>query len=196
MVKLSILIPTLPEPDSQNYLKRIRSILQPQLEIQPEAELIIHDAPRSMPTGTKRNELIARANGEYIVQIDCDDTVPIYYISELLKAIKHNPDVITFKGYMITDGANRRNFTIKLESDYTEKDGHYYRWPNHLACYKKSLIEHIKFQPIWIQEDYQWSLAVKKEGLLKHEIHLDQDMYCYDFKTKKQQSVQTRRSMR
>lgn len=191
MIKLSILIPTLPEPESQNYLKRLMSILDPQLVNNP-VEVLMIDSPRSMPTGTKRNDLISIAQGEYVVQIDCDDVVPIYYVSELLKAIEQNPDVITFKGFMTTNGADRRNFTIKLGSDYNERDGHYYRFPNHLCCYKKSLIQNIKFQPIWVQEDYQWAVAVKNSGVLKSEIHIENWMYHYDYKTK----VNTVHSMR
>lgn len=182
-MKLSILIPTLPEPESQAYLNRLRGLLAPQI---CEGVEVIEDAsPRNVPTGTKRNSLISRSKGLYFVQIDCDDKVPPYYVHELLKAIKFNPDVISFNGHMLTDGANRRNFTIKQGEKYEERNGHYYRWPNHLCCYKKSVVEHIKFQPIWQQEDYLWSVAVQKSGVLKHDIHLDLDMYCYDFKSKK-----------
>jgi glycosyltransferase involved in cell wall biosynthesis len=183
-MKLSILIPTLPEPESQNYLKRLLSILNPQIENRTDVEILTHDGPRSMPTGTKRNELIARAQGEYFSQIDCDDVVPIYYVSELLKATEQTPDVITFKGFMTTNGSDRRGFTIRKDSEYTEKEGHYYRFANHLCCFKKSLIGHIKFQPIWIQEDYQWALSVKRSGLLKTEVHIENWMYHYDYKTK------------
>jgi glycosyltransferase involved in cell wall biosynthesis len=181
---LSILIPCLPEAESQNYLKRLRHILDPQIAGK-DVEILTDDAPRSVPTGTKRNNLIARAQGEYIVQIDCDDTVPVYYVHELLKAIQFKPDVISFNGYMITDGANRRNFTIKQGEKYEERNGHYYRWPNHLCCWRKSIIQNIKFQPIWVQEDYLFSLSVQKANVIKHAIHLEMDMYCYDFKTNK-----------
>lgn len=196
-MKLSILIPTLPEPESQSYLKRLISVLDQQGSFM-NVQVITHDGPRSMPTGTKRNELISRAKGEYFSQIDCDDLVPNNYVSDLLKAIEQNPDVITFKGFMTTNGANKSNFIIKLGSDYTEKNGHYYRWPNHLCCFKKSLVQHIKFEPIWQQEDYLWSLAVKNSGVLKNEIHIDKDMYHYDFKTKvhKTNTVQSRRMRR
>lgn len=194
-MKLSILIPTLPEPKSQNYLRRLRHILDPQIYNNP-VEIIVHDAPRSMPTGTKRNELIARASGEYFVQIDCDDTVPIYYVNELLKAMESKPDVISFQGHMLTDGANRRNFTIKLGERYEERGGHYYRYPNHLCCYKKSVVQHVKFQPIWVQEDYNWATEVRQKGLLRTEVHIPLQMYCYDFDSKKAPSPNHARARR
>jgi glycosyltransferase involved in cell wall biosynthesis len=183
-MKLSILIPTLPEPESQNYLKRLLSILNPQVENRTDVEILTHDGPRSMPTGTKRNELIARSQGEYFSQIDCDDVVPIYYVSELLKAITQTPDVITFQGHMLTDGANRKNFTIKLGEKYEERDNHYYRYPNHLSCFRKSIVQHIKFQPIWIQEDYRWATELRDKNILRAEVHIPLQMYVYDYKTK------------
>lgn len=193
-MKLSILIPTLPEPDSQNYLKRLMSILDNQGSF-IDVEVITHAGPRSMPTGTKRNELITRANGEYITQIDCDDIVPNYYVSEVLKAIESNPDVITFIGYMTTNGRDRRNFTIKLGEKYEERNGHYYRYPNHLCVYKKSLIQDVKFKPIWIQEDYQWATEIRDRGILKTEVHITKDMYHYDFIPKTSPSIQHMRSI-
>ena len=185
-MKLSILICTLNEPYSIDMLKRLRNILDPQIErFRGQIELLIHDAGRFMPTGTKRNELIRQSEGDYIVFIDTDDLVMSYYIDEMMKAIESSPDVITFLGWMTTDGNHRRNFTIKLGSDYAERGGHYYRWPNHLACFKKSLVENIKFPDIWVQEDYIWSKAVRDRNILKTEVHIVKDMYWYDFRTKK-----------
>lgn len=189
---LSILIPYLPEPESQNYLNRLMNILNPQLERYPNVEVLTNNADRSMSTGAKRNELISRAKGEYFVQIDCDDTVPIYYVSELLKAIEQNPDVITFQGYMTTDGANRRDFTIKLGESYEERNRHYYRYPNHLCCFKKSVVEHIKFSNIWFQEDYIWATEIRNKGLLKTSVHINTDMYHYCFISKKKHTVNSR----
>lgn len=183
-MKLSILIPTLPE--RFDYLKRLKNILEPQVACVPnEVEIKIHDGGKNYTTGRKRNELISLCDGEYFVQVDDDDIVPMYYVSELLKAIQFNPDVVTFKGYMLTDGKNRQNFTIKLGSKYETVNNHHYRFPNHLCCYKKSLVEHVKFPDITITEDFQWASQVNYLGLLKNEIHIDKDMYIYEFRSKK-----------
>lgn len=185
-MKLSILVPTLNEPESIKYLRRLRRILDPQIAKYPgEVELRINDAGRFMPTGTKRNELIKNSEGEYFSQIDVDDVPADYYVDEMMKGISMGVDVITFIGAMLTNGANRREFTIKLGSDYTERNGHYYRHPNHLCGYKRSKVEHIKFPDIWIQEDYKWSLAVRNARVLKTEYHITRHMYLYDYKTNK-----------
>lgn len=194
MVKLSILIPTLNEPESINYLHRLNNILDPQIARYPgQVEKVINDAGRSMPTGTKRNELIKNSVGEYFVQIDCDDIVPSYYVDELMKAIELGPDVISFRGHMTTNGEHRREFTIKLGEKYEERDGQYFRYCNHLCAFKRSVVEHIKFQDIWVQEDYLYATEIMKKGLLKTEVHIEKDMYHYAFISKVKQSVYARR---
>lgn len=185
-MKLSILIPTLNEPRSITLLKRLRSILDPQAAKYPgEVEIRIHDAGRSMPTGTKRNELIRNSSGDYFSQIDCDDVPAFDYVDQMMQGIDLDVDVITFRGYMTTNGANRRNFVIKLGEKYEERGGVYYRHPNHLCCLKRSLVESVKFRPIWQQEDYYYAVDLKSRGLLKTEHHIAKDMYWYDFISKK-----------
>lgn len=189
---LSILIPCLPEHSSRVFQSRITNILAPQLT--PEVELIFNDMPSSVPTGTKRNQMISDSKGKYFSQVDVDDLVPVYYVSELLRAIAQNPDVITFNGYMTTDGLNRKDFTIKLGENYEERNGKYFRYPNHLCCFKKSIVEGVKFRPIWQQEDYHWATEIKNRGLLKTSVHIEKDLYHYDFRNKtKHQTVQSRR---
>lgn len=183
-MKLSILIPTLPERVTK--LTRLKNVLDPQVRrYNGHVEIRYHDAGRSMTTGEKRNQLIQSCEGEYFCFVDDDDLVPSYYVDELMKAINQNPDVITFIGFMTTNGSNRRNFTIKLGSSYEEKNGHYYRFPNHLCCYKKSLVQHVKFPHVYEQEDYQWAKRVNDLRLVKKEIHIPVDMYHYDFNTNK-----------
>lgn len=197
-VRLSILIPTLNEPESINYLRRLNNILDPQIARFPgQVEKVINDAGRAMPTGTKRNELIKNSVGEYFSQIDCDDIVPGYYVDELMRAIGQGPDVVSFIGYMTTNGENRRDFTIKLGSKYEEKNGHYYRFCNHLCCFKRSVVESVKFQPLWVQEDYLYAKEIKERNLLKTEVHIgDRWMYHYDFRHTTKQTVHEMRMRR
>lgn len=185
-MKLSILIPTLNEPESIRYLKRLKRILDPQVAKYPgEVEIRIHDAGRAMPTGTKRNELIKNSEGEYFSQIDVDDIPADYYVDEMMKGISHNPDVITFRGFMTTDGANRKEFIIRKDNDYVERNGVYYRYCNHLCCFKRNVVQHIKFPPLWVQEDYKYATEIRNRRLLKTEYFIDKIMYHYDYRSKK-----------
>ncbi len=190
MILLSILVPCLPEPESQKYLSRLLMTLQPQVDKHAnKVELIINSEPRTMSTGAKRNAMIDACNGIHFSQIDCDDVPAFDYVDRMLKAIESNPDVVTFNGWMTTDHINRRNFTIKLGEKYEERNGHYYRYPNHLCCFKKEVVKSVRFQNIWIQEDYLWATDIKNKRLLKTEVHIDADMYHYDFVSKKKTHI-------
>jgi glycosyltransferase involved in cell wall biosynthesis len=186
-MKLSILIPTLNEPESIKYLKRLRSILDPQVAKYPgEVEIKIHDAGRFMPTGTKRNELISNSDGEYFSMIDVDDVPAPYYVDEFMIGINKGVDVVSFVGYMTTDGHSRKDFTIKLGERYEERHNRYYRYPNHLTCLRRSVVESVKFRPIWVQEDYWFATEIMQRKLLKTEHHIGEKwMYYYDFKSQK-----------
>jgi glycosyltransferase involved in cell wall biosynthesis len=181
-----VLIPTLPEKYSINMLRRLNSILDPQIQKHSDkVEKIIHDAGRSMSTGQKRNELIARAEGEYIVQCDCDDIVSTDYIELLLGAIEQRPDVVTFCGVITEDWGPRKKFVIKLGEGYELRDGIYYRYPNHICCFRKDVIKNVKFPHIWVQEDYKWATQVKRMGILKSEVHITKEIYLYEYVSKK-----------
>lgn len=182
---LSILIPTLPEGYSIEMLRRLNKVLDPQIAKHSSVEKIIHDAGRSMPTGQKRNELIKQAEGDYIVQIDSDDLVTPNYIDKIMEGIGKGVDVVSFCGWMTTDGGNRKDFVIKKDERYEERNGVYYRYCNHLCAFKKSVVEHIKFPHIWVREDYEYATQIKRLGLLKTEHHITDRIYHYDFQSKK-----------
>ena len=181
-MRLAILIPTLNEPWSIKKLTRLNNIIDPQIDkYKGQVYKEINDAGRSMLIGTKRNELIKNTDSDYFVFIDCDDVVPSFYVDEMMKAIEQGPDVISFIGHMTTDGAHRENFTIKLGSEYVSRGGHHYRWPNHLACMRRDRVEHIKFPDVKEREDFLWSEQIHKRKLLQTEIHLNKELYWYDF---------------
>lgn len=167
-------------------LARLNAVLDPQIaKYAGQVEKVIHDAGRSMPTGTKRNQLIHQATGEYFCQIDCDDIVSYDYVDKIMEGIRMGVDVITICGKMLTNGANKVDFVIKLGESYEERNGKYYRWPNHLCAFKKELVEKIKFPPVWIGEDFQWSKKVHELGVLKTEHHISKQIYTYEFVTGK-----------
>ncbi len=179
-MKFLMLICTLPERASK--LKRLTRALDNQIDKFPrEAGYMLHDAGRSMTTGQKRNQLIEQSQSTYFSFIDDDDLVSDEYVPSIMEAILKNPDVITFNGYMTTNGMKRQNFTIKLGSRYEEKNGHFYRFPNHLCVFKRDKVNMVKFPELWAQEDFQWAKQIHDRRLLKTEVHIDKDLYWYDF---------------
>jgi hypothetical protein len=43
----------------------------------------------------------------------------------------------------------------------------------------------IYFPHVWEQEDYQWARRIREYNLLRTEVHIDKDLYYYDFRTDK-----------
>lgn len=183
---LSICICTLPEQRNVQYLERLMNLLGPQVErCKSQVQILINDAPRTKTTGEKRNMLYDLACGEYVVCIDDDDVVPDYYVDEILKAAESKPDVITFKGYMTTDGHSRVDFVLRLGEKYEERNGVYYRYPNHIVPMRKAAISGFRFPHLTQREDYIFATQIHEAQALKTEVHIDKFMYVYDFKTKK-----------
>lgn len=178
-MKFLILICTLPE--RVDKLRRLKFDLDKQIsKYNGLVNYKIHDAGPAMPTGTKRNQLIEQSMSEYFSFVDDDDKISSDYVQQIMLATEKNPDVITFNGWMTTSGSNRQNFTIKLGSRYEEKNGHYYRFPNHLCVFKREKVRHIKFPDLWVQEDYLWAKAIHDRHILKTEVHIEADLYHYD----------------
>jgi glycosyltransferase involved in cell wall biosynthesis len=181
---LSILIPTLTQEFI--FLKRLMAVLKPQVErYATEVEIILDDRGKSVTTGEKRNYLIKQSSGEYVVFIDTDDLVPIYYIDEILKAAHNDSDCITFRGFMTTDGKRREPFVLRMGESYEKRDGTYYRWPNHIVPIKRQIASTILFPNKTYGEDYAWSKKINDLGLIKTETFIDKEMYHYDYRTKK-----------
>lgn len=175
-----ILICTLPE--RADKLKRLTTVLDKQiLKYNGTVNYKCHDAGRSLSTGRKRNMLIEQSQSDYFSFVDDDDLVSSHYVDSIMNAIESVPDVVTFCGYMTTNGANRREFTIKLGSKYEEKNGHYYRFPNHLCAFRREKVNMIKFPELWVQEDFIWAKQIHDRKLLKTEVHIKSELYWYDF---------------
>jgi len=182
MTKVSILIPTLNEPFSKRVLNRLMETLSPQLErYKGVVDHHINSDGRHVTIGEKRNRMIADSSSEYFCFIDCDDMITPDYLDEIMKGLESNPDVVTMCGWMTTDKVNRREWTIRLGSDYVERDKHYYRFPNHLTVMKRKLVEHVKFPHIKQQEDFRWASMIHNAKLLKTEYHIAKQIYWYDF---------------
>ena len=185
-MKLSILIPTLKERSA--VLSKLLDTIYSQIAFggqRGNVQVLLDDRDKSVPTGTKRNELIQKATGEYIVFIDDDDKITATYITDIIEALEKNPDVVTFNGYMTTNGGNPKPFVIRLGEGYEERGSTYYRYPNHLCPMKKSLIQGVKFPDKTYGEDFAWATKIRDMGLLKKEIVIDKSMYIYQFRTNK-----------
>jgi len=180
-MKLSILICTL-ENRSQ-YLNRILSILNKQKT--DEVEIITNLDNGEKSVGTKRNELLKMATGEYICFVDDDDTVSDDYISSILNCIEKNPDAV---GIELNYYHNRALIGIAYHSiknngwwqrDST-KEGYtteYYRFINHLNPVKRELAMVCMFPEQNTSEDLEYSKKLFQ--LIKSEEYINRPIYNY-----------------
>lgn len=188
---LSILIPTLPDPERKKFLNELMQNIFNQIKEKNYSDVEILTDPRGkeISTGEKRNDLIRRACGKYTWFIDDDDYIFNYAIDDILKAAEEDPDVICFNGYMTTDGEKRVDFELRIGHPYCaiEKDGkeYYLRFPNHIVPMKRELIKDIPFENVTLGEDYKWAKKINDAGILKTQAIIEKDIYHYRCRTKK-----------
>lgn len=178
---LSILIPTL---DSRSALL---SILLQELQRQIGDRLVevLVDKGEGT-TGSKRNRLLNQASGKYIAFIDDDDAVSDRYIDLILEAVKDNPDCLSLIGVITTNGKNPVKFYHSLQyTSYFERNGAYYRPPNHLNVIRASIAKLYPFPDKTWGEDTEWAMKLCSDCVLKYEIVIDEVLYYYQYKTKK-----------
>jgi len=175
-LRLSILICSL--VSRAPLLERLKSILTPQLTDQVEVLYDIDNGEKII--GQKRNDLLERAQGDYICFIDDDDTVSNDYVSKILRAIETNPDCCGIEGVMTTNGRNPRRFIHSLRyNSWYEKDGVYYRNPNHLNPIRREIAIQVRFILVNKGEDSDFSKNILP--LLKSEVYINSMIYNYLF---------------
>ena len=180
---LSILICTL--PNRIGYLSQLLQVLTPQYVSTNEVEVLTESDNGSMTTGHKRNLLLKRSTGKYVVFIDVDDMVAPTYVKDILNAAESNPDAIVFNGIMTTNGRDERKWYISKDYGYEAKNGAYYRYPNHIVPIRREIAMAFPFMDIRIGEDYAWATAIHNAGLIKTEVKIEKELYHYQFRTNK-----------
>lgn len=176
---LSILICTIPK---RLYMLRL---LLHELEKQktPDIEILTDNGTGTI--GAKRQRMIEKAKGEYVVFIDDDDMVSKDYISSILFALESKPDVVGFMGWITTNGRNKTNFKISKDCGYQTTGKGHERFNNHLSPVKRSIALQIGYKDISWQEDYDYALRLTNSGLIKTERFISKALYYYQYVTRK-----------
>jgi glycosyltransferase involved in cell wall biosynthesis len=150
-----------------------------------DVEILTDIDNREATTGEKRNRLIERAKGKYVVFFDDDDIATDNYLHLILSAIDKDPDVIPINGYMTTNGIGQVFWDMGLNFGYGTKMINnqmvYDRFPNHIAPMKRELILPYKFPHITIGEDYQWALRLHNNKVFKTEVRITEPIYHYRY---------------
>lgn len=178
---LSILICSL--HSRSHLLAELKAILQPQLT--SDVELLIEVDNKEISTGAKRNILLNRAQGKYIVFIDDDDMVNENYVDRILAACAFDSDCIAINGKITTNGMNEIDWRLSknYENITIKENGKdiYLRKTNHIAPVKRELALKAMFPNISNAEDKAYSEALNP--YLKTETIILEQMYHYRYLT-------------
>ena len=150
-------------------------------------EVIVFQDSKKYSVGFKRNELLQRAQGEYIAFIDDDDRIGPNYFKHAFAGIEQGVDACGLTGIITEDGQNPKKFVHSFRYDsWFEKEGVYYRNTNHLNVIKKSIAQQVQFPDISKGEDHSYSKELYKRGLVTSEYWDENEIiYMYDYISKK-----------
>jgi glycosyltransferase involved in cell wall biosynthesis len=180
-MRLSILICSLTK--RRGLLIRLLGIIDKQIKNNADVECLVNTDDGMKTTGLKRNQLIDQAKGDYICFVDDDDTVSDDYVEKILTAAESSPDCIGMEGIITFDGKNPKKFIHSIQyTEWFERNGIYYRNPNHLSPVKRMHAQKVKFPPIHFGEDKQYSMRLLP--YLKSEVYIEGPIYFYNYSEK------------
>lgn len=185
MIKLSLLIPAIPERIEQlNEL--LAEIAYQDEENEVEVVVLLDNMKRSI--GKKRTDLLQLAQGKYLVMIDDDDKIADDFISTILKATEENSDVITFKQISSING---EEFTVTFGLHNQNEEAHKVegvfadikRKPWHCCVWKTQVVKGCFFSDVNYGEDAIFSDSATANAIT--ETHIDKVMHYYKFSSDK-----------
>lgn len=181
---LSILIPSL--FSRSESLSLLLDHLRSQITDYSLIEILVEIDNKEISTGAKRNKLVNRATGKYVVFIDDDDFVPHYYVANMLAFCQLDMDCVAINGTITTDGANEIKWRISKDYDNVTviENGNpvYLRKTNHITAVKRELALLAPFPDKSNAEDKAYSDLLNP--FLKTEVKINEPMYWYRYSTK------------
>ena len=182
MIKLSILVPTVPSRIELFYVKLMKELLRQIEPYKNEIELISLFDNKKRSIGKKRQEMINLSQGEYIVFIDDDDRISDDYINQIMTKLSENPntDCVVFDSICRVNGAIDKLCKYGIEFEYGDINDRL-EWrgkPAHTMVYAVSIVKNHQYTDMGYGEDYDW---VKRAYLdIKNQIRIDKVLYYYD----------------
>lgn len=174
-MRLSFLIPTMPVRAPK--LGELLAVLLPQMTDETEILLDCRSGPQ---LGAKRNDLLARATGDYTVMIDDDDLVATDYVSRVLQALKSDPDYVGYRIQLTVNGTPVKPTFHSIRYSHWYEDEHgYYRHVEQKNPVRRSIAMSAPYPEITTGEDRVWSEAI--HHLVQTEEYIDDVMYFYRF---------------
>jgi hypothetical protein len=180
---LAILIPTVVgrEEQLEKLLQRIHK-QRLALEWPNHVQVQIKKDNKEMTVGEKRNLLYQESIGIYSFMPDDDDDIADDFLVRILKAIKHNPDCVTYYEHVDIDGnISHSNHSIHYDRWHDNPSWpegfKYARTPYFKDVIKTEIAKSVEVPPLRWNEDEQWANALHPR--LNTEVHIDDFMYFY-----------------
>jgi len=180
---LTIAIPTI--VSRQEKFLALMSYIEKQIEeskLQKKVEVIFEVDNKEISIGAKRQKLIDRANGKYLVMIDDDDWIADDYVSAIIKATNEDPDCIGYLEDCNFEGDRKATSCISKE---------YNRWASNVGIYqyvrspffkipiKTELCKQVGCSDLRFGEDADFAKRIYP--LIKSECFINKKMYFYRY---------------
>ena len=172
---------------SRRYLfERLMQKLQNQKVKLPERlknefEVLVSRDSGEKTVGQKRNELIQRATGKFVVFIDDDDFVDDQYLRQILLIIDKKGDDIDYIGFQIKCHSSNKTTKHSLKfKENKETDTEFQRNISHINPIKRTIAAQVAFPELYRKEDHFWNEEIyDKFGHDMKEIYINKVMYHY-----------------
>ena len=187
-MKLSILICSL--INRSHLLKELTEVLNTQVllcDARNEVEILYNIDNKESSTGAKRQELLERAKGNYVIFIDDDDEIYSCYLEELLKACDSGCDCFAINGHYSINGGDRVRWELSMANQNEDIGGILLRKTNHITGVKRELALLAGFPDISNAEDKAYSEALNPH--LKSEFKINPPMYHYRYSSSNKEYV-------
>ena len=180
-ITLSILICSVDTEERQIKLNKLINELHRQISknfAEEVVEIIIDTDNKEKSVGKKRNDLIEKAQGEFICFIDDDDFVSENYLSIILHHLNSGIDILLIPIEHIENGVNKPKIIPSLYIDNLNtgeavfKTNHF-----HLCPHKKSIARNVLFECINFAEDMMYSQKMVKH--INNYFLISQPIYIY-----------------
>lgn len=145
-----------------------------------EIEILFDEDNKEISIGAKRQKLLDKSKGEYIVYFDSDDFPNGDYIKEIMKALEEKPDCVGLKIQMTTNGQKPQTCIHSLKNpEWKQKGDDYLRNVTHFNPVLRSLAIQVGFEDKRYGEDKVYSDKVSK--LCKKEVFIDKHLFNYRY---------------
>lgn len=176
---LSILLPTIVGRAEQ--FARLHAHVQSQAQGKP-VEILSQCDNKEISIGKKRQQLLERATGDYVVYIDDDDWIADTYVDDILAALATGPDCVGFLIRCTTNGKNP--VMAKASLQYREWGENVDGFAHTRAPYQKTPVRRniallVGFPDLRYAEDRAYSRGLVKH--LKTEVFIDKVLYEYRY---------------